>query len=87
LIRDQGVQVCPSGQKRLLTAPGMMEALHHEERAVPSILRLIQQGTCHRQVRVCEDRIPARLLVLEPSPDAFSVAPRMAKISKRIALS
>jgi hypothetical protein len=50
-----------------------MEALHHAEHAVHSILCLIQQGICDRHVRVFEDRLPARLLVLAPSPDAFSV--------------
>src|SRR6266850_4729672 len=30
LIRDQGIQVCEPCEKRLLAAPGMVEAFHHE---------------------------------------------------------
>ena len=36
-------------------------------------MRLIQERAGHWYPGVCEDRIPARLLVLEPAPDALSI--------------
>ena len=34
---------------------------------------LIQEGAGHGHLGVCEDHIPARLLLLEPAPDALAV--------------
>src|SRR5438552_19115466 len=36
-------------------------------------MRLIQKGARRRHLRVCKDRIPARLFVLEPAPDALPI--------------
>jgi len=55
------VQMGESSQKRLLTPVGMMEALHHEQLPLDGGMRLSEQGAGHRHLRVCEDRIPARL--------------------------
>jgi hypothetical protein len=56
-----------------LTAPGMREALHHEEFPVDSVMGLIQQGAGHGHLRVSEDRIPACLLVSKPAPDSLAI--------------
>src|SRR4029450_3491327 len=69
LIRDQVVQVCEPREKRLLTAPGMMEALHHEQFPVDGIVGLIEQRTGHRHLRVGEDHIPNGFLLVKPAPD------------------
>jgi hypothetical protein len=73
LIGDQVVQMCQPRQKRLLAPFGMMEPLHHKQLPVDRVMRLIQQRTAHGHLRVSEHRIPARLLVLEPAPDAFPI--------------
>jgi hypothetical protein len=67
LIRDKVIQVGQSRQKRLLAAFGMMEALHHEQLPLDDVMGLIQQCTGHGHLWVGEDRIPARLLFLEPA--------------------
>ena len=61
LIRDEVVQVGEPREKRLLTATGMMEPFHREQFPLDGVMRLIQQGTRHRHLRVFEERIPARL--------------------------
>jgi len=50
-----------------------MKPLHHEELAVHGVMRLIQEGARRRHLRVFKDRIPARLFVLEPAPDALPI--------------
>ena len=50
-----------------------MEAFHHEQLPVDGVMDLIEQGARHRHLGVCEDRIPARLLVLKPASDARAV--------------
>src|SRR5215470_5977460 len=34
---------------------------------------LIEQGAGYRHLRICEDRIPAGLLVLKPAPDPLTI--------------
>ena len=73
LIRYQVVEVREPSEKRLLAAPWMMKPFHHEELAVKSVMGLIQEGAGCRHLRVCEHRIPTRLLVLEPPPDTLPI--------------
>ena len=73
LIRDEVVQVGESPEKRLLAATGMMEAFHGKQFPLEGVMGLIQQGARGRHLRVGEDRIPARLLLLDPRPDARPV--------------
>jgi hypothetical protein len=73
LIRDEIVQVGKPRQKRLLAAIWMMESLHREEFALDSVVGLIQQGAGPWHLGVCEDGIPACLLVLNPPPHALTV--------------
>jgi hypothetical protein len=75
LIGDEVREVRESYQKCLLAPFGMMEALHGEQFPLHSVMGLIQQGTAHRHLRVFEDRLPARFLVLKPAPDALPVGP------------
>ena len=51
----------------------MMEALHHEELPVHSVMRLIEQRTGHGHLRVCKDGIPAGFLVLKPLAHTVAV--------------
>ena len=74
LIRDEVIQVGQPRQNRLLAAFGMMEALHHEQLPLDGVMGLIQQCTGHGHLWVCEDRIPARLLLLEPAPDPLPMS-------------
>src|SRR5262249_51922635 len=67
LIRNEVVQVCEPRQKRLLAPPRMMEAVHGEQLPFDRVMGLIQQGARHRHLWVCEDRIPAGLLILKPA--------------------
>ena len=60
-------------QKCLLAPLGMMEALHHEELPVYSVMRLIEQRTGHGHLRVFKDGIPAGFLVLKPAPHSLAV--------------
>jgi hypothetical protein len=73
LIGHQIVQMCQPREKRLLAPLRMMEAFHREQLPLDGVVGLISQGTRHRHLRVCEDRIPPRLLVLEPAPHALAV--------------
>jgi hypothetical protein len=41
LIRDEVVQVCEPGQKRLLAATWVMEPLHREQFPLDGVMRLI----------------------------------------------
>src|SRR5262245_45174030 len=66
LIRDQVVQVGEPCEKRLLTAPGMMEALHRKELPLEGVMRLIQQGAGYGHLWGCEDHIPAGFLLVKP---------------------
>ena len=66
----QGREPCP---KRLLAAFGMLKPFQHEQLPVDGVVGLIQQCARHRHPGVCEDRLPARLLVLEPLPYACAV--------------
>ncbi len=68
LVGYQVVQVCQSGEKRLLAATWMMEAFHCEQFPLDGVMRLIQERAGHGHLRVFEHRIPARLLLLEPTP-------------------
>ncbi|HSX80805.1 MAG TPA: hypothetical protein VLQ80_19820 [Candidatus Saccharimonadia bacterium] len=47
--------------------------LHHEEFPVYGVVSLIQQRAAGRHLGVCEHRIPARLLVLEPMANALTM--------------
>src|SRR5882724_4456811 len=73
LIWDQVVQVRQAREKRLLAATWVMKAFHGEQFPLDGVMRLIQERAGHWHPGVCEDRIPARLLVLEPAPDALSI--------------
>src|SRR4029434_709741 len=73
LIWDEVVQMGEPRQKRLLTSPGMMEPFHGEQFSLDSIMRLIQERARHRHLGVFKDGIPARLLLLEPAPNALAV--------------
>jgi hypothetical protein len=73
LIRDQVVQVRQAREKRLLAATWVMKAFHGEQFPLDGVMRLIEPSARDRHLGVCEDRIPARLLVLEPAPDALSI--------------
>ncbi len=50
LIRDQVIQVRQPREKRLLTAPRMMESLHHEELPLDGVMRLIEQRTTFHRI-------------------------------------
>src|SRR5438128_9368597 len=60
-------------EERCLAATGMVKAFHREELAVDGVVRLIQQRAAGRHLGVCEHRIPARLLGLEPLTHALTV--------------
>src|SRR5215813_1270847 len=73
LIWNQVIEVRESREKRLLTATGMVKAFHRKELPLDGVMGLIQQGTGHGHLRVCQHRIPTDLLVLYPAPDTFPV--------------
>jgi hypothetical protein len=73
LVWDQVVQMCQPDKKGLLAPLGMMKALHHEQFPGDGVMRLIEHGAGDGSTGVFEDRIPPRLLVLEPVPDALPV--------------
>src|SRR6266436_4971515 len=66
----KGRQPCP---KRLLAPFAMMESLHGEPFPLNGVVGLVSQGAGRWHLQVFEDRIPARFLVLEPSPSALPV--------------
>jgi len=61
LIRYQVVQVREPRQKRLLTAPWMVQPFHREQLPLDSVMGLVSQRAGHGHLRVGEDRIPAGL--------------------------
>jgi hypothetical protein len=87
LIRDQVVQVRQAGEKRRLTATGMVEAFHGEEFAVNGVMGLVQQRAHRRHLWVFEHRIPARFLVLKPAPHALAMrsSHRRGDVSGKVA--
>jgi hypothetical protein len=71
LIGDQVIEMREPREQRLLAPSWMMEALHGDQFPLDGVMRLIQQGASRGHLRVCEDGIPAGLLVLKPdSSDA-----------------
>jgi len=78
LIRYQVVEVREPREKCLLASFGVMEAFHRKQLPLDGVMGLIQQGAGDGHLRVCEHRIPARLLVLEPVPYALPVGPPCA---------
>ena len=73
LIGYQVVEVCQSRDKRLLAATWVVQPFHREQLPFDGVMGLIQQGAGHRHLGVCEHRLPARLLLVEPAPDALAV--------------
>ena len=59
LIRDEVVQMREAREKRLLAASWMVKPLHSKQLSFDGVMRLIQEGTRHGHLRVCEHRIPA----------------------------
>src|SRR5262249_31145750 len=73
LIRDQVIQVSHAGEKRLLAATGVMKAFHGEQLPLNSVVRLIEHRARYRHLRVFQDRIPARFLLLYPAPHPYAI--------------
>ena len=73
LIRHQVVAVCQPCETRLLAAAWMVKPLHREEFPRDGVVGLVSEGAGHGHLGVCEHRISARLLVLDPAPDALPV--------------
>ena len=73
LIGDQVIKVRQPWQKRLLTAPGIVKAFHREQFALHGVMRLSQKRAGRWHLRVFEDGIPARLLLLKPTPYTLTV--------------
>jgi hypothetical protein len=65
---EQVVQVCEPCEKRLLAPDGMMAPLHREPLPRDGVVGLSQQGARRRRLWICQDDIPAYLLVLKPVP-------------------
>src|SRR5262249_57662833 len=57
----------------LVPYPGMMDLLYGEQFSLDGIMRLIQERAGHRHPGAFKDGIPARLLLVEPAPDALAV--------------
>jgi len=57
-----------SREQRRLAAPGRMQALQCDSVPRAGVRGVLQQGAWGRPRRVCEDRLPPRLLVLQPAP-------------------
>ena len=73
LIRYEVLQVRQPRAKRLLAPFGVMEAFHREPLPLDSVVGLISQGAGHRHLRICEHRIPARFLLLNPALHARAI--------------
>jgi len=73
LIGPQVVEVCQPYKKRLLVATRMMAPRHGEQCPLDGMMGLVSKRTGHRHPGVFKDRLPARLLVLEPAPYALAV--------------
>jgi hypothetical protein len=67
LLRDAGVQMRESREQRRLAAPGRMQALRRDPVPRAGVRGVLQQGAWGRPRRVCEDRLPPRLLALQPA--------------------
>src|SRR5215471_13908757 len=68
LLWDAVVQMRESREQRRLAAPGRMQALQCDSVPRAGVRGVLQQGAWGRPRRVCEDRLPPRLLVLQPAP-------------------
>ena len=66
----QVVQMGQPSKQRLVAASWRVKALHRAKFPLHGVLGLIQQGAHHGHRRVFAHRIPPRLLVLQPAPDA-----------------
>jgi hypothetical protein len=73
LVGDQVVSMGEPSQKCLLTATWMMKSFHGEQLPLKGVVSLISQGAGDWYLRGFEDRIPARLLVLQPASHALAV--------------
>jgi hypothetical protein len=69
----QLVERGPPRETRLRVSPGMRHPLHRDQRPLDGVVGLVSEGAGHRHLRGGEHRIPGRLLLLEPTPDAFPV--------------
>ena len=72
-IGHQVVEMGQAREKRLLVSTGMMKPLHCEQLPLDGVVGLVSEGAGHRHLRIGEHRVPARLLALEPVPDALAV--------------
>src|SRR5262249_11956973 len=73
LIGHQVVEMGQPREKHLLVSTGMMKPLHREQLPLDGVVSLVEEGAGHRHLRVFEDRIPARFLLLYPAPHALAV--------------
>ena len=73
LVGHQSVQMGQPTQKRLVAPCGVMAALHRAELPLAGVRGLSQEGAGHGPLRVGEDHIPARLLLVAPAPAARAV--------------
>ena len=73
LIGDQVLEVRQPYQKCPLAPRGVVKPLHGAEFPLQSVMRLIQHRAGHRHLGVCQHRIPARLLGLQPLPYTVAV--------------
>ena len=60
LIGDQVVEVREPGEKRLLTAVGMVKRFHHEQLPLVGVVGLVSQRAGHGHLGIFEHGIPAR---------------------------
>jgi hypothetical protein len=70
---DQGVEVREPGEKRLLTAVGMVQGFHHDQLPLDGVVGLVSQRAGHGHLGLCEHGILARFLGLELAPDPLPV--------------
>ena len=73
LVGHQVIQVCELCQKRLLASVRMMEPLHREQFPLDGVMGLVSQRAGHQHLGVCQDGIPAGLLVLKPAPHPLAI--------------
>jgi len=87
LIGDQVIQMGQPSQKRLLAPGWMVKPFHREYLPLDGVVGLVEQGVGHGHLRVCEHRIPARLLLLEPTPNALAVGrpSRVGDVVRKVA--
>jgi hypothetical protein len=74
LVGDEVVAVRSPRATRLLAPAWMVKAVHREQLPLDGVMGLIQHGARHRHLRGCEDRRPARVLLLHPAPPALAVS-------------